>query len=242
MNLFIVTGSSSGIGRALCENLLTDTDNRVIGLARRDGLQHEHYTHHHLDLSKLSLVEGFDFEIEPSQYKRITLVNNAGYLGDIKPVGKSMSSALTAAVNINLTAPILLSNHFLQTLKDYNGEKVIINISSGAANSSIDGWATYSATKAAIDRFTLTLQHEAQVHSDNLHAFSIAPGVVDTEMQGAIRSSNKDDFSMIERFKSLHQNNELTAPEEVAAKLIYIASHASDMDEVVFSLRNFDLP
>ena len=53
MNLIYITGSSSGLGKALAELLLEDNNNQVVGVARRKTIQHERYTHYSLDLKEL---------------------------------------------------------------------------------------------------------------------------------------------------------------------------------------------
>ena len=56
MNLIYITGSSSGLGKALAELLLEDKNNFVVGIARRETIQHERYTHYTLDLKEVIKV------------------------------------------------------------------------------------------------------------------------------------------------------------------------------------------
>ena len=53
MNLIYLTGSSSGLGKALAELLLEDKNNHVVGIARRETIHHERYTHYALDLKEV---------------------------------------------------------------------------------------------------------------------------------------------------------------------------------------------
>ena len=64
-------------------------------------------------------------------------------------------------------------------------------MSSGAAWKPYEGWATYCAGKAGVERFTQVIA--AEEASSGLRAYSVAPGVVDTAMQVLIRDS-ADDF------------------------------------------------
>ena len=72
--------------------------------------------------------------------------------------------------------------------------------------------------------------------------YSIAPGVVDTEMQEVIRKSNEVDFSRYQHFVELKATNSLTSPEEVAEKYLYILDHPEKFRECLFSLRDVEIP
>jgi NAD(P)-dependent dehydrogenase (short-subunit alcohol dehydrogenase family) len=84
--LVLVTGSSSGIGRALVDLLLRD-DWHVVGLARRDpGIEHDRYTHHAADLSDLQSLPGLVDEAVGARLdgvERLGLVNNAALFGPL---------------------------------------------------------------------------------------------------------------------------------------------------------------
>ena len=52
MDVFFITGTSSGIGEAIAELLLENNNNIVIGIARSRTIQHDRYQHHYIDLSQ----------------------------------------------------------------------------------------------------------------------------------------------------------------------------------------------
>mgnify|MGYP003917472863 CR=1 FL=1 len=90
-----------------------------------------------------------------------------------------------------------------------------------AAGSCLQGAATpHGASKAVLDRFSETLYLEEKEKGRAIRVFSIAPGVIDTEMQNAIRASQAEDFSSLETFKGLKLNNELQSALETAVNLI----------------------
>jgi benzil reductase ((S)-benzoin forming) len=74
----------------------------------------------------------------------------------------------------------------------------------------------------------------------NWSVFSIAPGVVDTQMQSEIRSSNPKNFNNHQKFVDLKKNNELTSAAEVAEKYYKIISNPRAFKNVVFSLRDIE--
>ena len=236
MNLIYITGASSGIGKAVAELLLQTEEWEVIGLSRRCTIEHPNYTHQTLDLASAQQVHLFEFQPHDN-YEQVVLFNNAGTLGGIKKIGNSDDVALEELFFINTIAPVILSNKFIRQDTE---NALIINVSSGAGSSAIPGWAGYCASKAAIDLFSETVALELQESESTLRIFSVAPGVVDSAMQGEIRKATEDDFSRVDYFKSLKENNELASPHEVALKFKKVIETPSDFD-TCFSLRDVSL-
>ena len=79
MDYYYITGTSRGLGRALCDELLEDPDTIVMGLGRSEGPPHERYRHVALDLTDVSAAGAFRFEDLPDA-RHIVLVNNAASL------------------------------------------------------------------------------------------------------------------------------------------------------------------
>ena len=86
MNLFYITGTSSGIGYAIATLLLKDSNNIVIGISRRNKIEHKNYHHISHDLSLPILAN--TFEKLDANYNKIVLINNAGQVGPVTPMGK----------------------------------------------------------------------------------------------------------------------------------------------------------
>src|SRR5690606_32680096 len=112
----------------------------------------------------------------------------------------------------------------------------IITISSGAGRRAIPSWANYCASKAAVDLFSETLQEEAEELNIDLKVFSIAPGVVDTDMQQAIRNTTTSSFSQVEKYQKLFANGELLTPEFVAKKIIHAITRRENLDAVILRI------
>lgn len=234
-----ITGASSGIGQALAE-LFLKKGHFVVGLSRRQTIEHSNYTHIEIDLADIKQVSSFSFPVNGKD--NMILINNAGTVGPIKPIGKQLVEDIISLNNLNLIAPQVLSNQFIYQFQG-NSQSIyqIINISSGAGKYPIDAWATYCASKAGIDLFSESVSKELQARNhSNWHIFSIAPGVVDTEMQLVIRQSNPDDFLNRQKFIELKENGELIGPEAVANKLMLVIESPKLYPNVVFSLRDFD--
>ena len=143
------------------------------------------------------------------------------------------------SINTNLLAPMYLTNAFVSAYKDSKAKKIICNISSGAASKPMEGWGEYCSTKAAIAMFTMVAAKESS--NSRFRFFSVAPGIVDTQMQEEIRQANELDFPQIERFKSYKEKGDLSSPELVASKISYLLEHENEFQEVIQDVRNFDL-
>ncbi|MFT4753410.1 MAG: benzil reductase ((S)-benzoin forming) [Salibacteraceae bacterium] len=237
MKYYFITGTSSGIGQALTTELLKQNDVRVFGIARRQNLLDENYVPVPLNLAHINEVESFRFPTLENP-ESIVLINNAGQIGDIKPMGKSNNKAIADLFTVNVTAVAILMNNFIEKYQDIPTQKIILNVSSGAGKNPIEGWATYCASKAAVDLLSLTTFTEQERETHPIQIYSVAPGVVDTQMQESIRNSNEKDFSSHKHFVELKANNELTNPTEVAEKYIRILTNTPDFKACIFSLRD----
>lgn len=237
MHCIFITGTSSGIGKALALHFLSeDPTCKVFGFARRDGITHERYTHTQVDLSKTADLQNVNFEI-PENCTQVSLVNNAGVIGDIKRIGNADDEAIMQLAAINVGSLMVVTNRFLKAVKNMQIPCTILNISSGAAKYEIDAWAPYCASKAAVDHFSKTVQHEQSITNGNARIFSVSPGIIDTEMQVNIRNSNPSDFSRHQDFVSLKQNNELATPEETAIRLAQILTNPKAYESVILDIR-----
>lgn len=232
---FFITGTSSGIGLALAKTCL-EQGHGVVGISRRKAIEHPHYIHLPYNLEDQKNYDLINFN-RSREAEKIVLVNNAGWLGEVKPLGRIDPLQIERALQINLVAPSILSKLFLEQTKDHPAEKVIINISSGAARYPVASWSTYCASKAGLDMLTqvMAIDHpEVRFHA-------VSPGVVDTEMQGEIRKLREEDFPDVDRFRAYKARNELTSAREVAEKLMHLLLNPEKAPDIVYSLRDMQL-
>ena len=222
MDFVYITGTGSGIGKALAEQLLITGKYKVIGISRHQRIEHPHYLHITLDLSKPRQFRKFRFEHIPTA-KKIVLINNAASLGEVKHIGRLKTHSIVSTYHLNLVAPAFLGNEFLRSYRSHEAEKLIINISSGAAFSPIEGWSVYCSSKAGLEMFSAVMEEELQSDGINdTRVFSISPGVVDTAMQARIREADPTEFHLLKQFKSYQEKGLLADSAEVAARLEHV--------------------
>ncbi len=233
-NAFFITGVSSGIGLA-CARFFLEQGHTVVGIGRNSVIEHDNYSFLKLDLSNAQVV--YDFQLPNIKADEFILINNAGVLGDVSPVWEQSDENYSNVLQVNVSAAVLLSKKFINLFD----KGLIINISSGAANRAIKGWSAYCASKAALDMFSMTLQEELTHYNKEFVVKSIAPGVVDTNMQSKIRESNPEHFPDSPNFHELYETNQLDNPDLTAKKLNYVIAHLADFNSVVLSLREIQI-
>ncbi|MCH7415800.1 SDR family NAD(P)-dependent oxidoreductase [Belliella sp. R4-6] len=240
-SLFIITGSSKGIGKALVEMLSLNSENQVIGISRSEvKSKSSTFKNIPLDLNNFDLIrQSFDEIFVEGGFDKIVLINNAGWIGQIEHFGKLKSKNIRDIFNINTIAPALLMNEFVHRYADLkNSDRIVVNITSGAATKAIDGWSGYSASKAALNMMTETAQREAEINKTGIKFYALAPGVVDTDMQSDIRASSKDSFTSLQKFLDLKKNSQLNTASEVVEKILFLIENPNLFSEVIQDVRD----
>lgn len=229
----IITGISSGIGYALTQYYLKE-NYKVIGIGRRNSIHHDNLVFFEKDLQKttdFSFLKEYILNTE-----ELLLINNAGIIGNIERISEQKISDIASTIQINTIVPMLLCQFVLHYFS-LNNPLTIVNISSGAGKRPIPSWASYCASKAALDLFSQTIYLEEKERGRNLKVYSIAPGVVDTPMQEQIRKANPLNFSSLDSFLLLKEKNELTDLNTVVRKLETLLSIPYS-GQIIYSLRD----
>ena len=219
--LYIITGASKGIGEALANQLEQDSNNEVLRLARTNPNALQNLITVDLTDATASVKVMTDWlSSRLATATSVTLINNAGTVEPMGVVGKINASQLSQALMLNVGAVIALTSAFVELTDNFNGQKLVMNISSGAGRNAYEGWGVYCATKAAVDRFTEVLVKEQSTKTNPVKATSIAPGIIDTGMQSTIRSHSEEYFPNVDRFIDYKNTGKLSSPEATAAALI----------------------
>lgn len=226
--MVIITGASSGIGKA-CAVFYLSKGYHVVGISRTQEIKHDNFTFVSCDLSDYQALEKLELTNYLNEDDEFILINNAGTIGAVKRAHKVELKDYYNVAVLNIVALQYLCSQFLRCNQP---NKTIVNISSGAAQRPIPSWAAYCASKAAVDLFSKTVQAEIDELKGDTKVFSLAPGVVDTAMQVAIRNSNQNDFSSHQKFVDLKESDELRSP-EVVAELLYEWLNNADAKDVV---------
>ena len=194
MKLAVVTGASSGIGRAISLRLLS-LGYRVIGVSRNvDGndFESDNFSALNVDLSNeketLQLCQTLQKE------SAFILVNAAGF-GRFEPHEELSPKTVTQMTFVNLTAPMLLTNALLRSLKKNAG--YLININSIEAIRASKFAGVYSATKAGLKAFSDSLFEETR--RSELSITNINPDMTESHFYDDLRfeTSKKEDEKLL---------------------------------------------
>lgn len=245
----LVTGASRGIGAAMARGL-AKPGTRLITLARREDPELAAYARSQdaqleqvsVDLSDLAAAEAAARRIcdtLPRDARRYLLINNAGTVHPVSGTDALIDGpAIAAAFNLNVTAVMLLTARFLAAVEDLKADRRVLNISSGAGRNPNAGWGVYCATKAALDMYSRVVKQEQG--ENGARVVSLAPGIVDTDMQAAIRSSDPKSFPALAKFQDFHASGKLSSPANVASRILAYLDRDDFGTTEIDDIRNYD--
>ncbi|RQW37598.1 SDR family oxidoreductase [Novosphingobium sp. LASN5T] len=122
------------------------------------------------------------------------LINNAGVIDPIARIADADPEGWSRAVDINLKGVFHCTRAVLPVMKR-SGGGTIINISSGAATSPLEGWSHYSSTKAAVLMFTRCVHKEEA--GNGIRCVGLSPGTVATQLQREIAAAGLNPVSKL---------------------------------------------
>jgi NAD(P)-dependent dehydrogenase (short-subunit alcohol dehydrogenase family) len=169
---------------------------------------------------RAALADFADAVVE--RFGRIDLwVNNAGLLGPIAPLALADGAEVAQAIEVNVVGVANGSSVFAAHVRERPGRGVLVNMSSGAATKAYEGWAAYCASKAAVDQLTRVVALEEARH--DLSAYAVSPGLVDTDMQTAIRAADPAWFPERDRFRRVAELQRFNSPGWVGDHILGLA-------------------
>jgi uncharacterized oxidoreductase len=198
-NTVLITGGATGIGFAITSNFVNQ-GNEVIICGRREEKLREakeklpRITIRRCDLSQQAEIEALFHWVTSTFPDLNVLVNNAGIQRTID-LRKGVEDLFRNEdeITINLKAQIYLAAYFIPEFAKKQTETAIINVSSGLGFVPLARFPIYSATKAAIHSFTLSLRN--QLKDTPIKVFEVIPPTVyDTELKG--RPLPKSDWTV----------------------------------------------
>ncbi|MGO4530533.1 SDR family NAD(P)-dependent oxidoreductase [Paenibacillus sp. 2TAF8] len=232
--IFIITGTSKGIGRHLAELCLEKGD-AVYGIARGAsdlGNTYERYTHvqfnlediHHID----ELISGILEQIPLVSVECIGLINNAAMLEPLKPIDQCLATDISIHLNISLAAPMILTSSFIRYTSHMAVPRKIINVSSASGSYPAPSMAAYCTSKAGINMFTQCVAMEQASHSTPVEVVAFDPGMVDTELQAVARGKSAEEFALSGAFRDAYELGQLKSPRDVALEILKLLEGAKE--------------
>jgi NAD(P)-dependent dehydrogenase (short-subunit alcohol dehydrogenase family) len=235
-HLTILTGASRGLGLAIARQLLASPDCTLLcmsrstnagltALADATGATLEQWARDLADGAGAAQAMASWLQTHAAiAWASATLINNAGVISALAPLRQGNLADLTQALRVGVEAPLLLCSAFLGATLDWTAPRKVLNISSGLGRRAMASSATYCAAKAGMDHFTRCLALEEALLTNGAKVCSLAPGVIDTDMQDQLRHADASLFPDRALFEGMHANNQLSSPADTAARVLaYLA-------------------
>ena len=234
----IITGASKGIGEAASRYIASLGANVVLAARSKEAVEEiaeeiksdgGNAVGCACDVSQLDQVQGLVNLAKETFGGVDVLVNNAGLIEPISRIEDSDPADWGMVIDVNIKGVYYGIHAALPHMKA-QGQGVIINISSGAATSALEGWSHYCSSKAAALSITrCTHREEAE---NGIRVVGLSPGTVATDMQVQIKASGINPVSQLD--PSVH-----IPPEWVAKAIAWLATDdAKEFDGDDVSLRD----
>lgn len=200
----LITGASKGIGAAAARELAgagasvllaARSTDRIVGVAEeitQSGGTADYIT---CDVARYDQLQDAVARCVQRYDALDILVNNAGVIDPIAHLAESDPIAWAHAVDVNVKGVYYGVRAALPVMLK-QGSGVVVNISSGAAVSAIEGWSHYCASKAAAKMITECTHKEYA--EQGIRVVGLSPGTVATDMQVAIRDSGINPVSQLD--------------------------------------------
>ena len=230
-SLYILTGASRGMGLAMAEQLL-QKGNALLCISRhanpdlalaaqKADVPLTQWTHDLADSAGVSeRLRDWLQNQNPADFASASLINNAGVIPPIAPLRQSRPADLALALRVGLEAPMALSAAFLGATESWTLPRKLLNISSGLGRYPMASQAGYCAAKAGMDHFTRCLALDEALHANGAKVCSLAPGVIDTDMQVQMRGAAGEAFPDQSKFLQLKAQGQLSSPAQAAEQVL----------------------
>ena len=238
-SLVILTGASRGLGQAMAAQYLADGA-FVLGLSRKQSTELKASGAGGLEQWPVDLSDPLpaaerlgtwlaDFERRAGGTlpSRVRVIHNAALLSDPGDVSDADPAELAQSLRIGLEAPVALTAAFLRATAHWSAsDRRVLFVSSGLGRRAMAGSAAYCAQKAGLDHFARALALEEEGRPRGARVASVAPGIIDTDMQKQLRGADVQRFAAQTQFDEWHRTGALDSPATAAAKVIALLERA----------------
>ena len=236
-SLTLLTGASRGMGLAMARQLLA-AGHTVVGLSRQvnhaladeaaaRGATLLQWPTDLADAPAAAAQLGrWLGQQAPDTFASATLINNARVIARIGPLSDAEPADLARALRVGLEAPMALTAAFLGATAHWSGPRKVLNISSGLGRRAMASQAAYCAAKAGLDHFTRCLALDEALKPHGAKVCSLAPGVIETDMQVQLRGADPAVFPDRAAFTGMKEKGQLATPDDAAARVLAFLNRA----------------
>ena len=205
----LVTGASSGIGRAVAAALARAGMTVVVCARRRDRLDELaaelpgcDVRPHTVDLRDESQIDALFAAVRAAHGGVDVLVNNAG-LGRNAPLMSGETAAWREMLEVNVLALAVCTREAVRDMRARGDDGHVVHVSSMSAHRVPGGSGVYAATKHAVRALTEGLRLELRAQQSGIRVTAISPGFVETEFASVYHGDPKAAAETYGRYKVL---------------------------------------
>ena len=246
-HLTILTGGSRGMGLAMGQQLLQN-GHHLLSIARKTSNEltpfankPEQLLQWEQDLAQSATaaqrLATWLGGLKSADWASITLINNAGVIPKIAPLSQLPAADMINALRVGLEAPMALTGAFLAATDTWQIPRKVLNISSGLGRRAMASQASYCTAKAGMDQFSNCVALEEASKPNGARIVSLAPGVIDTDMQVQLRSASHDDFPDATNFAQLKSDGKLLSPQDAGARVLAWLERPDFGEQVIADVR-----
>jgi len=228
----IITGASSGIGKAAAILFANEGANIVLGARREKELSSVSSSINESDCVGKAVYLCGDVcdenyakslvELAVDTYGGLDAAfNNAGIMGDMISIPKMESDNWNTVISTNLSSAFYAAKYQIPAMKKSRAGSIIFTSSFVGTTASLPGMGAYAASKAGLIGLTQTLAVEHG--ADGIRTNALLPGGTKTAMAGDIDNNPEQ----LEFLNNLHALKRLAEPEEIARAAMFLASDNS---------------
>jgi len=249
--LTILTGASRGLGLGMARALIAE-GHALLTLARHDSAElaalarntpGASLTQWSRDLGDGGARAAADLErwlgtLGASAFASVTLINNAAVLPRIGPIADADPTDIERVLRVGLEAPIALTAALLRATAAWRCPRRVLQISSGNGRRAMAAQSLYSAAKAGLDHFARCVALEEAARANGARICSLAPGIIDTDMQTELRAADPTAFPDHARFVAFHREGLLLGIDAAARRVLAYLARPNFGEEPVADVRD----
>jgi NAD(P)-dependent dehydrogenase (short-subunit alcohol dehydrogenase family) len=225
----IVTGASSGIGRATAKLLAAEGASVVVNARGRPALEAVAEEIAAAGGQAVAVAgdagdEALAKELVETAQRRFggldIAVNNAGTLGEMAPLPEISTAGWQETIDANLTSAFFGARHQVPAMVARGGGSLIFTSTFVGTTVGFPGMSAYAASKAGVIGLAKVIA--AEFGAQGIRANAVLPGGTDTPM-GRVVIDSPEMRSFVE---NMHALKRMAAPEEIAQTMLHLASDA----------------
>ena len=228
----IITGASSGIGRAAAK-LFAAEGARLVVTARRQAELDKLVSEIKVEGGEAIAVAG-DIREEALVQRLVATAterfggldigfNNAGIVGELGPIGQMTSETWQDLIQTNLTSAFFGAKHQVPALEARGGGSLIFTASFVGHTAGLAGMSAYAASKAG--QIGLAKALAAELGGKRIRVNALLPGGTDTP--ASITNDPASGPEVTAFVEGIHALKRMAQPEEIARAALFLASDAS---------------